>query len=819
MIYILFICLIIMLIVSFYIYKKDIIEPSIVLIASYALSVFCVLINVEKWGIHLSNKAFWILLLGTLEFVSISYMINIIFKRKNKNYEPKEIILKEVNFSKILTLGVIIYNIVVLILLIYNVLKISNTFGNYTSFSEALTLYKSHTSYANHAELPDYLTIIMKPIIASAYVYVFFYIRNIVYTNEKKYKIILKYWYYLIPAITYFIQRISESNRGSIINFILSAIVMYFVLVNVNNNWKPKLMLKTIVRLVISGIICLMLFYCSTALVGRVNTKGMIDYITCYCGGSIECFNLYIQEEDSIRGIRGEETFNSPIKDLIKIGILSKDTKITPNNAPFRYYKGNLIGNVYSSYKRWIHDYGIIGAIILQAILAIIFSIAYNMIKYWKWSNKGKNLAIIIYSYFMYTIFMHPIDSLFYLETFTIYTCGVIIFMVLLYWLLTRNINFEYTNKLYDENNIKVLNVTPGLNLCGGIESYSMNYYRNLSSKIHMDFITHEIKDEEYKNEIIKNGDKVFLLKTLSLKNLLYNVYQISKFFKENHDYDIIHCNMANAAVFYFYFAKKYNINIRILHSHQNNYSDKFINKLRNIPLIYLGKKMATVNFACSKLAGDFLFKRDKYYIIKNAIDVNKYKYNEDIRNELRNKMQLENNDIILGNIGRLTEQKNQIFLIDIMLEIVKNNANYKLIIIGDGELKKKIEEQIINYKLTNNVILLGSVNNVQDYLQMIDIFVLPSLYEGLGIVNIEAQAAGLPTIVSDRIPEDAKITDLIKYISLKFDKSYWAREILNISKNNNRIDYNEKVEMSEYNIKLQAQELDKLYSNLIKEN
>ena len=827
LIYILFIALIVILIGSYFLYKKDIIEPSIVLVAAYILSVFCVIVNINKWGVQLSNKAFWILLLGTLEFVIISFLINKIFERRNKKIldtETKNEIKEKSNVkvSKIMTIAIILYNIMILILLVFNVLKIASDFGTFSSFSEALTIYKSNTSYANNAELPDYLTILMKPIIASAYIYIFFFIKNVIYAEGKKYKAILKYWYYLIPTIIYFLQRLAESNRGSIINFVLSAIVMYFVMWNIKNEWKSHVKVGTMVKLAISGVACLVIFYFSATLVGRVNSKGLIDYITCYCGGSIECFNLYIQEEDSIRVMRGEETFGSTIRDLGKLGIIDREIKVT-TNAPFRYYGENMIGNVYSSYKRWMHDYGIFGIIVLQAALAMIFSVSYNIIKYWKHSEKLRDLVIIFYSYFMYTIFMHPIDSLFYLETFTIYTAGVILFIVAMYWVLTldKSKNKEEDKKKdkeFDKKNIKILNITPCLNLCGGIESYSMNYYRNMGSNIHIDFITHEIKDKNYKEEIEKNGDKVFLLKPIKLKNILKNINEIKEFFIQNNDYDIIHCNMANAAIFYFYYAKKFNINVRILHSHQDNYADKFLHKVRNIPLIYFGKKYTTVNFACSKIAGDFLFKKDKYHIINNAINVEIYKYNSETRKEFREKFNIKENEIAIGTVGRLTEQKNQMFLLEIMNEIIKHNENYKLFIIGEGHLKERLKEKCKELGLNKKVVFIESVNNVQDYLQMLDVFVLPSLYEGLGIVNIEAQASGLPTIVSDKIPDSASVTDLIKYISLEQDEVYWAKEIMKINRIKNREAYNEKVESSIYNIREQAKELEKLYIEIIEQ-
>lgn len=818
LLYILFFSMIIVLISSWFIFKKDIIQPSIILTMSYVLSIFCVLLNINKWGVNLSNKAFWIILLGTLEFIAVSYIINLIFKKKNKNNigQTEEKVPKtSFKISKKVTVMIIIYNVTIIALLIYYVLQIAGKYGNYSNFSEALTLYKSHTSYANDIQVPDYLTVIMKPIIASAYVYTFFYIKKIVYTEEKKIKIALKNWYYLIPAITYFAQRFTESNRGSIVNFILSAVVMYFIVYGIKNNWNKPIKLKTLVGLSLSGVICLVIFYFSASLVGRINTKGLVDYITCYCGGSIECFNLYTQEEDSIRVIRGEETFASSMHNLQKLKIIDSNLVIK-NKAPFRYYKDNMIGNVYTSYKRWQHDFGIPGIIVLQAGLAIIFSVGYNIIKYWKKSAVLRDLFIVVYSYFIYTIFMHPIDSLFYLETFTFYTCGVILFFCIVYGILIltgKKRNIKKTK--YDYNDIRILNITPGLNLCGGIESYCMNYYRCLDKEFHVDFLTHEIKDKDYKEEIEKNGDKVFVLNKIGLKRIFKNIKEIDEFFKEHNNYDIVHCHMANAAIFYFYFAKKYNIDVRILHSHQNDYADKLTHKLRNIPLVFFGKKMATVNFACSKQAGDFLFNKKDYYIINNAIDTYKYKYNSEVRKMYRQKLGIENN-IVIGHIGRFQKQKNHEFLIDIFNEICHVKDNYTLLLVGDGEDKNKIENKVNDLGLKNKVLFLGSRNDVEKILQAIDIFVLPSLYEGLGIVNIEAQASGVPTIVSDGIPKEAQVTDLLQYIPLSQNQSFWANKIMNTPIDVQRIEYNEKVKKSEYDIHTESIRLMNIYKEVL---
>ena len=822
LLYVLFFSLVVTLISIWFLFKKDIMQPSILLTVSYVLSVFCALLNIKKWGINFSNITFGVILLGTLEFIYISYIISFIFKSINKNKE--ENVSQEKNniinirISKKITGLIISYNFIIIALLLYYVLQIASIFGDFSSFSQALTLYKTHTSYINDIQLPDYLTILMKPIIASAYVYMFFYIKEIVYSEENKMKTIIKNWYYLIPAITYFIQRFMESNRGSIINFILSSVVMFFLVYGVKNNWKKTIKLKTIAGVSFAGIICLVIFYHSASLVGRVNSKGLVDYITCYCGGSIECYNLYVQEEDNIRAIKGEETFTSPMNDLQKLKIIDRNLKIE-NYAPFRYYKDNMIGNVYTSYKRWHHDFGIIGIFVLQAILAIIFSVGYNTIKYWKKSKILQDLFIIIYSYFIYTIFMHPIDSLFYLETFTFYTCGVILFLVLVYGFLVLTGEQKKSAKTqHDKNNIKILNITPGLNLCGGIESYCMNYYRSLGKEFKVDFLTHEIKDNDYKIEIERNGNKVFVLDKIGLKNIFKNCREIDKFFKEHCDYDIIHCHMANAAIFYFYYAKKYNINVRILHSHQNDYADKFTHKLRNIPLVYLGKKLTTVNFACSKQAGDFLFGKNKYYIINNAINTERYKFNSIIREEYRKELNLDGK-IVIGHVGRFQKQKNHEFLIDIFNDLCNMKDNYILLLIGDGEDKYKIEEKVNQLGLKDKVIFLGVRNDVDKIMQAMDIFVFPSLYEGLGIVDIESQAEGLPTIVSDGIPKEAQVTDLIRYIPLSENSTFWAKQILNTPVNDKREEYNEKVKESEFDIYKESTKIGQIYKSVLEIN
>lgn len=364
---------------------------------------------------------------------------------------------------------------------------------------------------------------------------------------------------------------------------------------------------------------------------------------------------------------------------------------------------------------------------------------------------------------------------------------------------------------------IKVLCVLPTINICGGIEKFYMSYFENFSSNVCVDFITHESTSDEYKKIIEDKQGKLYIMPKINLKNLKHFKNELKKFFELHNDYDIIHCNMANAACFYFYEAKKYNINIRILHSHQNNYADKFTHKIRNIPLVFLGKKMASHNMACTKVAGDFLFKNEEYIIINNAIDIDKFKYDENIRMQLRKEKKIEN-AFVVGNVGRLTEQKNQKFLLDIFKNIVNEREDSILLLIGDGELKDELVQYSKKLDIYEKVRFIEPVSDINKFYQIMDVFVLPSLYEGLGIVNIEAENSGLKVFVSENVPKDIDITDLVTFISLNKSAKFWAEKILNCNVDNRR-DYSNEITENNYNIYKESKKLEEYYKKLIREN
>ena len=363
---------------------------------------------------------------------------------------------------------------------------------------------------------------------------------------------------------------------------------------------------------------------------------------------------------------------------------------------------------------------------------------------------------------------------------------------------------------------IKILYIVPSLRICNGVASYAMNYFRNMDkNKIQIDFITGIDEESVYYKEIKENGSDIFYIPKINLKNYFKTISEIKKFFKK-YKYDIIHCHVLNMGAFYLHYAKKYGVKVRILHSHATKSADKKINEIRNNLFLPIALKNANIYCACSNLAGNNMFGNEKYKIINNAIDVDKFKYNNEIRSKIRKLENIDDDEFLIGNIGRFMPQKNQLFLIDIFKEYLKVNSKSKLLIIGSGHLEDKIKEKIKEYKIDKNIIIKKNITNVNEYLQAMDIFVLPSLYEGLPVVGIEAQAAGLPCLFADTITKETELTENCKFLSLS-NINDWVEELNNM-KNVDRKDTSQMIKDSNYDIKTEAKKLENYYEKIFEE-
>ena len=349
-----------------------------------------------------------------------------------------------------------------------------------------------------------------------------------------------------------------------------------------------------------------------------------------------------------------------------------------------------------------------------------------------------------------------------------------------------------------------------------------MNYYRNIDKdKIQFHFLCDEDSTNIPYEEIEKMGGKVIIIPPY--QRLFEYQKELYRIFKEN-NYKIVHSHISTLSVFPLRIAKKAGVPIRIAHSHStSNKKEWKRNLIKNI-LRPFSKLYANQFFACSELSGRWLFgekafKNDKIKIINNAVDLEKFKFNKEKRNEIRKKLKIDENIILIGHIGRFVTQKNHEFLIDVFNEIIKKrkqeNFDSKLILIGQGNLKENIIEKIKYLGLQDYVIFTGQTTNVSDYYNAMDIFVLPSLYEGLPVVGIEAQANGLLCEFSTDMTKETKVLNTTKFISLKETAKKWAEIILEDYKNFKRKNSFEEMTQNNFNIIEEAKKLEKYYINL----
>lgn len=318
---------------------------------------------------------------------------------------------------------------------------------------------------------------------------------------------------------------------------------------------------------------------------------------------------------------------------------------------------------------------------------------------------------------------------------------------------------------------MKILIVTTVRFRFNGITSVILNYYRNMNkSDMQIDLVTPNEISDEYMAEFKSNQSNVFYIDRKG-KPLLYFCKLIKLLKREKYDIVHIHGNssMMLIDVLPAVFA---GVPVRIVHSHNTTCNHIWLHKLLN-PLFRI---CYTHGLACGQDAGKWLYGNRDFIELKNGIDVDRYRFDESIREQYREKLGV-GDKILLGHVGNFIEQKNHTFLIDVFADLVKTDPNYILLLISDGALMEMIKSKVDKLGLSENVIFLGKTTEVSNYIQAMDIFLLPSLYEGLPVVLIEAQASGIPCIVSDKVAEEANLTGTIKYLDIEHTDS-WVNEI-----------------------------------------
>lgn len=323
---------------------------------------------------------------------------------------------------------------------------------------------------------------------------------------------------------------------------------------------------------------------------------------------------------------------------------------------------------------------------------------------------------------------------------------------------------------------IRILHVLDSLG-SGGAESFVLSLYKSINREvIQFDFLLRNSENNIYQDEVKEMGGKIYILPSFE-KNVLNHCKKLYTFFKEHSEYKIIHVHASTSTYFFpLYFARKNGIPIRILHSH-NAGTTSHIMKGMHYLLRNMICELSTAFFACSQEAGEWMCgDKRKFTVIHNAIDTKKFAVNNEIRNKMREQLNVENN-FVIGHTGRFVKEKNHIFMIELIEKLYRNNKNIKLFFVGEGPLMGEMQALVREKHLENVIIFLGVRKDLFNLLQAYDLFLFPSVSEGLGIALIEAQASGLNCIVSEEIPDIACITHHVQKISL-LDKISWIKEI-----------------------------------------
>ena len=329
----------------------------------------------------------------------------------------------------------------------------------------------------------------------------------------------------------------------------------------------------------------------------------------------------------------------------------------------------------------------------------------------------------------------------------------------------------------------------------GGVEAVIMNYYRHINrNKIQFDFVIDGYEQSELDDEINALNGKIYKVEPYS-HNVFKYMYQIYQIIREN-KYEIIHSNMNTLAVFSLFPAWLAGAKIRILHNHSTAVKSEKIRSLMKYILRPFSPLFANCYAACSQLAGEWMYGKKmmsngNVKVINNAIDVKKFSFNSEKRKMLREKLGIKSDAFVVGHVGRFMYQKNHDFLIHIFRRVYEKNSNAVLILIGDGELRPIIEEKVNQYGLKSCVKFLGLRTDVNDLYNAMDVFVLPSWYEGLPVVAVEAQTNGLGCIFSNKVTKETILTSQAHFCKLENSIESWADRILggDMKRNENATD------------------------------
>lgn len=369
------------------------------------------------------------------------------------------------------------------------------------------------------------------------------------------------------------------------------------------------------------------------------------------------------------------------------------------------------------------------------------------------------------------------------------------------------------------EKPIRVAQIIGKLN-AAGVEAVINNYYKNINrEKYQFDFFIDADSNCSPPTKLMEMGARYYTIPPY--QNLPMYLYTLVRYFKSN-QYQIVHANMNTLSVFPLFAAWIAGVPVRINHNHSTAGKGETKKNILKYLLRPFAKIFATDFCACSKYAGEWLFgkravAKGKVTIFNNAIDCKKFRFNNTVRQEVRQELGVQDR-FVIGHVGRFCYQKNHQFLIDIFEAVHKKDPGAVFLLIGQGELEEQIRQKTAAKGLSSCVIFAGVTTDVWRYYQAMDCFVLPSRYEGLPVVGVEAQTAGLPCVFSEDVSREAEITQNVKFLRLTDPVETWANEIIE-TKTFEREDTLPEIQAAGFDIEKKAGELDDFYGECLLRN
>lgn len=360
---------------------------------------------------------------------------------------------------------------------------------------------------------------------------------------------------------------------------------------------------------------------------------------------------------------------------------------------------------------------------------------------------------------------------------------------------------------------MRVLHIFTNPHLTNGASIFEYRISQKLKKyDIFFDYLITDSATEDEVRRYAEEGSNLYKLSIDNNHGLLVRELKINfeyyKFFK-NHSYDIVYADTENGLrAIHLLMARLAGVKTRVVHSHnsslqtQSKSARKISRLLRHFFLF-----SATNYFACSDMAAgwlfpDSIFRKGQYQLINNGIDLDQFKFRNEIREKRRSELNVSENTLLIGAVARFMEQKNHSYMLQIFQDVLNLQPNSKLLLIGEGKLEDKVRDEADRMGLLEGVIFFGTTAFVNEYLWAMDVYLMPSLFEGLPITGIEAQAAGLPCFMSDTITQEVGVSELAYYLSIKDKASVWAHEILKVAIYKERLDVSEKVINAGFSIK-----------------